>query len=1089
MNISLTGFAGSGKSTVAKYIESNYNFKEFALADKLKQLTYKLLKLFNIQINSIDDLYNVETKNKYRSYLQQIGTECCRSIFGNDFWCEMLNDAIVENHKNIVNSVISDIRFKNEYEYFANSDYPSVCIKITGRKFDKNESQIYSHSSELDIDNIHYDYLINNDSTFDELYKQVDAIMKDLMSKYEQYVKRSKILNDIVDNVLKNSIESNDTINTTNTTNENDLTNSINQIKLEIQHNEQINTIDNSNEMLNNTNLNKNINCIESTNETESINKLSNMLINDNNINITCEAKLIGKDSNKTSQSYKNIHGLNQSPDITLTVSSNNNSANITLLNQSNQLNQLNLSNQLNQSNSSYSLSQSLSQSNSNETFNIITTSNLQSNTIPIIPSVESDLSLLSQTAEATDAILLAESVQNTSNYSTYNNDEIVNEILCDGATLDLTCFDNVNKTKLTVSSPKTLIDISIPPSLNISNNLNISNISNISNSPVQTDLSNTPKHLTISTDNFAINSPVHILDTKSTHFISSDPIEESTATYISTNNISNNSNNSITDISIQNELPNECLYTPTIQSISTISTMYPPTQSSYNKGRIGELSIAELISSANPKLEIIDTSKKAHSCDLHVIDRKYNIKYLVECKNKQRIDYKIDIVKFIEDVELEKQVQSTSDGMTIIGLFLSINTDNIPTIGQCSFKNGLIYLTREYINKSIFITIFDLFRYSIKINELNKVNDKNIKQIDRIITKTDLSPEIKNMLNKLMNECQKLNQEEVIYNRLMKNAKSTIGDVEKLLKNLEIKKTIIKLINFPQLIKNESNETINTINTIDMTDLTELNETNETNNTNESNIDYTNTTTNTKQTDKTAKIDKNSKSTKTTQSSKSNKNKTKQTKTAKRLNKLNYSTNDTFTSDSELYINNIEPIEPIKFNKALIMTDSSNDEFASNDESEMSKIDLSKIDSQIDSTTESQVSTDAEQFIPIRTSRNPDIPIDKWNKLINLLDNYSSNAIKYKIDELGFKDIPIKVLLAEYGSIKYDIYKNHDRNRVEELRMRIYKDRILPKNKYKVISIDVITKEFNDFPELRKMSSFDLYRNYGYKWNEKKPE
>ena len=83
----LSGNAEAGKSTMAKYLLNKYdNYIEYALSDKLKQLTFELLKLFDVSINSIDDLYNVETKKNYRKYLQLIGTECCRKVFGDDFW-------------------------------------------------------------------------------------------------------------------------------------------------------------------------------------------------------------------------------------------------------------------------------------------------------------------------------------------------------------------------------------------------------------------------------------------------------------------------------------------------------------------------------------------------------------------------------------------------------------------------------------------------------------------------------------------------------------------------------------------------------------------------------------------------------------------------------------------------------------------------------------------------------------------------------------------------------------------------------------------------------------------------------------------
>lgn len=172
--ILVTGKSGSGKSTLSKYIVDNYDsYIEVALADKLKQLTFKLLQLFDVKIDSIDDLYNVNTKNKYRKYLQNIGTECCRDVFGDDFWCDMLK---LDLSKNII---ISDIRYANEMNYFMNkySDHDIISIKVVK----KNSSTTFNnHSSELDTDQLQTDFTIENDFT-DSFFKKIDDTLNDYL--------------------------------------------------------------------------------------------------------------------------------------------------------------------------------------------------------------------------------------------------------------------------------------------------------------------------------------------------------------------------------------------------------------------------------------------------------------------------------------------------------------------------------------------------------------------------------------------------------------------------------------------------------------------------------------------------------------------------------------------------------------------------------------------------------------------------------------------------------------------------------------------------------------------------------------------
>ena len=183
MNILLlVGEAESGKSFMTKYILDNYNdYVEFALGDKLKHFTFEILKLCNIPINSLDELYNINTKNKYRHYLQKIGTECCRKIFGENIWCDTIAKDItkcIENGKNII---ISDIRFMNEQQYFIRK-YNGHNIKIYTIKVNRTDGnnglsqQEREHQSEMEINNIKYDFVVNNNMT-DNFYDNIDELI------------------------------------------------------------------------------------------------------------------------------------------------------------------------------------------------------------------------------------------------------------------------------------------------------------------------------------------------------------------------------------------------------------------------------------------------------------------------------------------------------------------------------------------------------------------------------------------------------------------------------------------------------------------------------------------------------------------------------------------------------------------------------------------------------------------------------------------------------------------------------------------------------------------------------------------------
>lgn len=210
----VSGNAGSGKSTLSTYIIDKYGYCgfgnsssiiEFALADKLKQLTFEILKLFGIQIDSIQDLYTPGKKEQYRKYLQGIGTECCRKVFGDNFWCEMTYLDIMNKIKDENCIIISDIRYINEQEYFMKT-FEKKCqiIRIKVVRTDKedmkmNENEM-NHSSEMEIDDLEFDYVIENNGTND-FFTNIDDFMKttidsDEFEDYDEEVENVKNEND-----------------------------------------------------------------------------------------------------------------------------------------------------------------------------------------------------------------------------------------------------------------------------------------------------------------------------------------------------------------------------------------------------------------------------------------------------------------------------------------------------------------------------------------------------------------------------------------------------------------------------------------------------------------------------------------------------------------------------------------------------------------------------------------------------------------------------------------------------------------------------------------------------------------------------
>ena len=143
ISVFVTGVKGCGKTTFTNYIYDvlnnvhNIPTEVITIAKPLKEMVFKLCKLFDVDINSIDDLENPETKEIYRNFMQQIGTEICQNIFGKECWCKA-----VMNNNDLPTPlrIISDLRFEHEFQYFHKMSSHSIVIRINKTSSSNNTS-------------------------------------------------------------------------------------------------------------------------------------------------------------------------------------------------------------------------------------------------------------------------------------------------------------------------------------------------------------------------------------------------------------------------------------------------------------------------------------------------------------------------------------------------------------------------------------------------------------------------------------------------------------------------------------------------------------------------------------------------------------------------------------------------------------------------------------------------------------------------------------------------------------------------------------------------------------------------------------
>lgn len=194
----ISGKIYTGKTTLAQYLVNTYpnEYVELTLAKLLKVITFKLLKHFNVPIDSVEDLDDRVKKETYRFHMQHIATECFRDTFGQDFWCQQLEPLVREQLASGKNVIISDVRFPNEQQYFKThfKDYLVRCVML---KRPCADSVPTTHSSE-DTTKLSVDIEIDNNGTLEEFYNNINgAFITDVMNTSNSSADLSDSLVDI----------------------------------------------------------------------------------------------------------------------------------------------------------------------------------------------------------------------------------------------------------------------------------------------------------------------------------------------------------------------------------------------------------------------------------------------------------------------------------------------------------------------------------------------------------------------------------------------------------------------------------------------------------------------------------------------------------------------------------------------------------------------------------------------------------------------------------------------------------------------------------------------------------------------------
>lgn len=188
MIIALGGLPRSGKDTAAQYLIEKHGFRKVAFADGVR----KALETFNPMLlidhggeadaeityykDAVEEYgyeYTKENSPQVRGYLQRMGTDVGRKMFGEEVWVEQARRAIYSLLKEDVPVVVTDTRFVNELSMLQRVGASTVWLA-------RKSAEFTEHESDNALDKYDFDNVINNNGTVSKLYEDIEYVLSKL---------------------------------------------------------------------------------------------------------------------------------------------------------------------------------------------------------------------------------------------------------------------------------------------------------------------------------------------------------------------------------------------------------------------------------------------------------------------------------------------------------------------------------------------------------------------------------------------------------------------------------------------------------------------------------------------------------------------------------------------------------------------------------------------------------------------------------------------------------------------------------------------------------------------------------------------
>jgi len=203
MIIGVVGFIGSGKDTVADYLQNFYEFRRESFASTLKDAVAAVFGWDRTMLEGrtkearewrecVDPWWAERLAMPTltpRWVLQYWGTEVCRRGFHDDIWIASLENKLRNSKDNVV---ISDCRFPNEISSIRNAGGKIVWVQRGAlpewydTALKANQGSIVAindlkmkkiHASETSWVGTEFDAVLDNNGTIDNLYQQVKTLV------------------------------------------------------------------------------------------------------------------------------------------------------------------------------------------------------------------------------------------------------------------------------------------------------------------------------------------------------------------------------------------------------------------------------------------------------------------------------------------------------------------------------------------------------------------------------------------------------------------------------------------------------------------------------------------------------------------------------------------------------------------------------------------------------------------------------------------------------------------------------------------------------------------------------------------------